>query len=176
VSDALLTLLKWCLLGLVYLFFFRVLQVTWSGATSNVAVRRARRGGKADGADRGRNRPAGQAQRSGPISLVILEPPTDAGTRFEVTGESTIGRDAGCQITLSDTYISQFHARVSITDDGIVVEDLGSTNGTYLNQQLVTRPVVAQPDDRLQLGGIIMELRSSQAAAPTGTSVGEWRR
>lgn len=171
-SDALLTLLKWCLLGLVYLFFFRVLQVTWSGATTNVAVRRA--GGGRFG--RSRNRPVGQAARVGPISLVVLEPPAGVGQRFEIMGEMTIGRDAGCQITLNDTYISQFHARVSSTDEGLVVEDLGSTNGTYLNQQLVTRPMVAQPGDRLQLGGFVMEIRPDRAtAASSAVSDGERR-
>ncbi len=170
-SDALLTLLKWCLLGLVYLFFFRVLQVTWSGATTNVAVRRSER----SRSGRGRKQQTRQAPRVGPISLVVIEPPADAGRHFEVMGEMTIGRDAGCQITLSDTFISQFHARVSPTDDGVVVEDLGSTNGTYLNRQLVTRPVIAQADDRLQLGGIVLELRALDASAMASTPAGEWR-
>ena len=41
----------------------------------------------------------------------------------------------------------------------LVVEDLGSTNGTYVNQQLLTGPVLGRPGDRLQFGGVIMELR-----------------
>ena len=173
-SDALLTLLKWCLLGLVYLFFFRVLQATWSGSTTTVAVRRvgaqgrrARRAAEerppfrpsGGGRSASRNAEVGQAAPGQPISLVVLEPPADAGRHFEVMGEMTIGRAAGCQITLDDTYISQLHARVSATDAGVVVEDLGSTNGTYLNRQRVTTPVVAQPGDSLQFGGIVMELR-----------------
>ncbi len=153
-SDALLTLLKWCLLALVYLFFFRVLQATWFGSTTNVAVKRV--GNSKSKKRRGTQETAGQAEA---ISLVVLEPPTDAGRHFQVMGEMTIGRAAGCQITLDDTYISQLHARVSDVDGGVVIEDLGSTNGTYLNRQRVTTPVIGNPGDRIQLGGIVLELR-----------------
>lgn len=74
-------------------------------------------------------------------------------------GEMTIGRAAGCQISLDDTYISQLHARVAPADGGVVIEDLGSTNGTYLNRQRVTIPVLGGSGDQVQLGGIVMELR-----------------
>jgi hypothetical protein len=152
VSDALLTLLRWCLLALVYLFFFRVLQATWFGSTTNVAVRRVN----------GAATPRRQQAPAAPIEiprLVIIEPLAMAGQHIDVTGEMTIGRGAGCQITLDDTYMSQRHARVAPGDGGLVVEDLGSTNGTYLNQQLVTAPALGHPGDRIQLGGVIMELR-----------------
>ena len=76
-----------------------------------------------------------------------------------VNGELTIGRAAGCEITLDDTYISQMHARVSPGEHGVIVEDLGSTNGTYLNRKRVTAPVVVSPGDRIQVGSTITELR-----------------
>ena len=76
-----------------------------------------------------------------------------------MNGEVTIGRAASCHITLDDTYISQLHARVMPDAGGIAIEDLGSTNGTYLNRQRVTSKVIASIGDRLQLGGIVMELR-----------------
>jgi len=153
VPDALLTLLKWSLLALVYLFFFRVLQATWFGSTTNIAVRRVQ--GKSSKIGR-KNSPS--ATRA--LNLVVLEPPTYAGRQFEVMRELTIGRAAGCQISLDDTYMSQLHARVSPSNDGVIVEDLGSTNGTYINQQRVTAAVEARAGDQVQLGGIVMELRS----------------
>lgn len=151
-SDALLTLLKWCLLALVYLFFFRVLQATWFGSTTNVAVKRV-------GGSKSTNRGNKLVAPVESLSLVVLEPPTYAGRYFEVMGEMTIGRAAGCQITLDDTYISQLHAKVSPGETGVVIEDLGSTNGTYLNRQRVTTPILGGAGDRIQLGGIVMELR-----------------
>lgn len=90
--------------------------------------------------------------------LVIIEPPVLAGQQFEVTGAMTIGRGAGCHLVLDDTYLSQRHAQVSPGDGGVVIEDLGSTNGTYINQQLVTAPVLGRPGDRIQFGGVVMEI------------------
>ena len=76
-----------------------------------------------------------------------------------MNGELTIGRAASCHITLDDTYISQLHARIMPDPNGVAVEDLGSTNGTYLNRQRVTSKVIASPGDHVQFGGIVMELR-----------------
>ena len=77
---------------------------------------------------------------------------------FEVKGEANIGRAAGCEITLDDTFISQVHARLPLNEAGVVLEDLGSTNGTYLNRQKVTSASVVQPGDQIQVGGTVMEL------------------
>ncbi len=148
-SEAVLTLLKWCLLALMYLFFLRVLQASWSGAATSV-VRR----GEPRSERRSSRRPR-KANR-----LAIVEPPAVAGGSFALSKELSIGRAAGCQVTLDDTYVSQLHARVSRNDDGdAVVEDLGSTNGTYLNRQRVTAPVMAQRGDRLQIGSVVMEFQ-----------------
>ncbi len=54
---------------------------------------------------------------------------------------------------------SQIHARVFVRDGQWLVEDLGSTNGTWLNRQKVSGPMVLQRGDRLQIGNTVMELR-----------------
>lgn len=153
-SDALLTLLKWCLLALVYLFFFRVLQATWFGSTTNVTVR-------TEAKPRSGRSQRKQAAVSSPAAnhLVVLEPPDLAGRQFSISGDTTIGRAAGCHISLDDTYISQLHARVSPSGVGMLIEDLGSTNGTYVNRERVTAPVMGGAGDLVQLGGIVMEIR-----------------
>lgn len=76
-----------------------------------------------------------------------------------MNGEITIGRAASCHITLDDTYISQLHTRVTLDPAGVAIEDLGSTNGTYVNRQRVTSTVIASRGDQLKLGDIIMEIR-----------------
>ena len=73
-------------------------------------------------------------------------------------GDTLIGRSANCQVTLDDTYVSQLHARVFARDGQYLVEDLGSTNGTYLNRARVTGSMVMKRGDRLQVGNTVMEL------------------
>jgi hypothetical protein len=164
VTDALLTLLRWCLLGLLYLFFFRVLQATWVG--SRAVAPPAPAAANLGGSFRPASQPAGRGGRrrrdqgrSGPPRLVVVEPPELSGRELLVNGELTIGRAASCNVTLDDTYISQLHARVWLEGDQVAVEDLGSTNGTYLNARRVTTKQYASPGDQLRLGGVVLELR-----------------
>jgi len=161
VSEALLTLLRWCLLALIYLFFFRVLQATWfstvAGRKTGSKATAVAGGAPAPGKRRGSER---KAKRQEPVpTLVIVDPAQAAGQRFAVSGTLSIGRAAGCEITLDDTFISQVHARVSKGQSGVVVEDLGSTNGTYLNRKKVTAPVVVQSGDVIQVGSTVLELQ-----------------
>jgi hypothetical protein len=157
VSEALLTLLRWCLLALVYLFFFRVLQATWS---STVAGRQPDARQKPSEGKRRRRMRVAETRHSGTEpTLRIVEPASAADQRFEVTSTLSLGRAAGCEITLDDTFVSQLHARVTRTPSGVVVEDLGSTNGTYLNRKRVTAPVVMQSGDVVQVGSTVLELQ-----------------
>ena len=64
-----------------------------------------------------------------------------------------------CQVQLDDTYASQFHARIYRRDGSWFVEDLGSTNGTYLNQRRLTAPAEVRAGDRLRIGKTTLELR-----------------
>jgi hypothetical protein len=155
VSEPLLAVLRLCLLALLYLFFLRVLRAVWTEirpprpavavAPSPAPAARPRR-------PRGDDVP-----RHGP-QMRIVEPEELQGQVFDLGDELTIGRAAGCQITLDDTFVSQLHARVFRREGQYLVEDLGSTNGTYLNRQKVTGPMVIRPGDELQIGNTIMEL------------------
>ena len=81
-----------------------------------------------------------------------------AGRTYPLADELTVGRAAGCQVTLDDTFASQLHARVFSREGQLLVEDLGSTNGTYLNRQKVQGPQVMRRGDRLQVGNTVLEL------------------
>ena len=94
---------------------------------------------------------------SGP-RLVVVEPADQRGRVFPLGAEMTMGRAAGCQITLDDTYASQIHARLFQRDGQYLVEDLGSTNGTYLNRRKVAGPMVVHAGDKVQIGNTVMEL------------------
>src|SRR4051794_3147021 len=150
--ESLLTILKFCFLALLYLFFFRVLRAVW--AELNPA--RSAAGAAAPA----RTRPRQSAAKSGPIAKLKVVEPTDArGRTFDLVDELTVGRAGGCQIALADdTYVSQLHARVFRRDGQYWVEDLGSTNGTYLNRKKVGGPMVLRRGDRLQIGRTVLEV------------------
>ncbi|GMQ93932.1 MAG: hypothetical protein BMS9Abin12_1414 [Acidimicrobiia bacterium] len=70
-----------------------------------------------------------------------------------------IGRSPNADIRISDPYSSEFHARVGIQDGQVVVHDLGSTNGTYVNGRRVTSPTSVGRGDTVQIGKTILEVR-----------------
>jgi pSer/pThr/pTyr-binding forkhead associated (FHA) protein len=159
VSDQLLLVLKLCLLALLYLFFFRVVRAVWAELRTPTPVGTAGAAPAAAPASGRRERKAqAKAARARP-QLVVVEPAGQAGRSYPLDNEASIGRAAGCQITLDDTYASQIHARVFAREGQWLVEDLGSTNGTWLNRHKVSGPMVLQRGDRLQIGNTVMELR-----------------
>lgn len=150
-DEQLLTILKFCLLALLYLFFLRVLRAVWTEIRGPKVV--------APKAKASAPRPSKRAERrSAPAQLAVVEPATHKGQRYDLGAEVTVGRAAGCQVTIDDTYASQLHARVFSRDGQLFVEDLGSTNGTFLNRQKVQGPQVMHRGDRLQVGNTVMEL------------------
>lgn len=155
-DEQLLTILKLCLLALLYLFFFRVLRAVWAEVRGpSVAVAGPAR--PAAAAPSGRQVRKAE-RRALPVQLSIVEPASLRGRTFPLAEELTVGRAAGCQVTLDDTYASQIHARVFAREGQLFVEDLGSTNGTYLNRRKVQGPQVMRRGDRLQVGNTVLEL------------------
>jgi pSer/pThr/pTyr-binding forkhead associated (FHA) protein len=71
----------------------------------------------------------------------------------------TIGRAAGCNIVIDDHFVSSVHTRIFQRDDTWMIEDLGSTNGTYLNRRKVTGPSVIHKGDQVQVGNVVLEVR-----------------
>jgi pSer/pThr/pTyr-binding forkhead associated (FHA) protein len=161
VSEPLLNILTLCLLALLYLFFLRVLQAVWAEVNGprQRAPKGRRRAAAAAPAMAGAAAASTRRRKSGtPTVLRVIEPESERGRSFPLADELTVGRAAGCHVTLDDTYISQLHARVFRRDGRFLVEDLGSTNGTYLNRAKVSGPMPMSSGDRLQVGSVVMEL------------------
>ena len=83
-----------------------------------------------------------------------------AGTRLGLTDQQiTIGRADDATLVLSDDYASTRHARLFPQDGQWLVEDLGSTNGTYLDRQKVTQPTPVPIGVPIRIGKTVLELR-----------------
>ena len=69
------------------------------------------------------------------------------GHRWQLTQTIVLGREASCDVVIADRQISRYHARITPTSEGVMLEDLGSKNGTHHNGQLLSAPVVLQDGD-----------------------------
>jgi serine phosphatase RsbU (regulator of sigma subunit) len=89
--------------------------------------------------------------------LVAIEG-TAQGKRVQVGAEPvTIGRDAGQTLVFADTQVSRFHARVSLVNDEVVVEDLKSTNGTFVQTTRITTPLTLREGNVLRVGSQLLK-------------------
>ena len=94
--------------------------------------------------------------------LEIIEGP-QAGRQVQLATVVDIGRDASLPLGLDqDSQVSRRHARVTAQGGQAVVEDLGSTNGTYVNEQPIHAPHALRPGDKVRVGLTVIELRSTQ--------------
>lgn len=134
--ESLLTILKLCALALLYLFFLRVLRAVWAEVSSTRTAALAASSAAPGRAPSPRRSPVRRERAAS--QLTVVEPAGLKGRSFGLADELTVGRAAGCQITLDDDYVSQLHARIFQRDGMLFVEDLGSTNGTYLNSNKVS--------------------------------------
>lgn len=101
---------------------------------------------------------------AGAAAVVTVTAGPDKGREFRLhRGTSVIGRDRGCEVTLSDPLVSRQHARINITDIAEVV-DLGSANGVVLGDAVVSRSVLG-PADTIVVGDTELLLRMNRTAA-----------
>jgi hypothetical protein len=78
--------------------------------------------------------------------LARLSLPTDGGRAY------WLGRNPGSDLVFSHRTVSRSHARLNVGPEGWILTDLGSTNGTWINGWIVTRPQVVRPGDRVSFG------------------------
>jgi len=93
--------------------------------------------------------------------------PPGSGVRF------TIGRTRDCDLCLTDLSVSRMHALLVRREDGWVLSDLGSHNGTRLNGWLVREPVPVQAGDRVEFGSMVFIIQGDPPAEPEPTAPGE---
>ena len=91
------------------------------------------------------------------------------GKTFGVIGALTLGRSAECDISIPSDEISRHHAKLQVVPDGVTVEDMGSANGTFVNNQRVHGSVLMKHGDELRLDTVRFLLRSPAAEAASAT-------
>jgi len=171
-TDQVLNILKFVLLGLLYLFFARVLWAVWSEVRAP-----NQRGGRPTVTANPRPAPvpaptpaggivppkqsrraAKQDARRRAARLVVIEPKQRQGVTVPLTGEITVGRDPNCTISIADdSYVSQLHLRFYDYEGQPMVEDLDSTNGSFHNGNRLKGSKLVHPGDRIQVGTTVIE-------------------
>ncbi len=147
--PALIHALTWIFLGLLWLFFLRAIRAVW------VEVRQQRRSFE-EAAEEVKK---ASGSNLSPLKLRIVEPQDIAGTSYELKEETTIGRSPGCGVPIEfDDFASGIHARIFVRDNKLWIEDLESTNGTFLNEREVLRPVQLKRGDIVQAGNTLFEV------------------
>jgi DNA-binding winged helix-turn-helix (wHTH) protein len=82
--------------------------------------------------------------------LIAQTGPLD-GQRWMIESTLVVGREPGCEITVPNREVSRYHARFTLTSQGVTIEDLGSKNGTHCNGQPVSEPILLQDGDIIQI-------------------------
>jgi hypothetical protein len=148
-SPFVLSVLKYALLALLYFFIYRAVRSVAFGVYGRTAARSER---SATGT------PASRGRR--PPSAVVVHAGNGAkGGTIRLSSPLEIGRAGSCTITVDDTYVSQHHARLFPRDGAWYVEDLGSTNGTFLNDHRIGQPTEIHAGDVVRVGKTVLELR-----------------
>ena len=153
-SPFVLSVLKYSLLVLLYFFVFRAIR--------SVAVDV---GGRKRGVATQTRTPAppsaAKPTRGGkpPTQVVVHDPGGAKPITTKLRDSAEIGRGDRCAIRLQDTYVSQVHARLYPKDGAWYVEDLGSTNGTLLNDRRVDAPLEVHAGDVVKIGKTVLELK-----------------
>jgi pSer/pThr/pTyr-binding forkhead associated (FHA) protein len=137
---------------LIWLFFLRVIRAVW------VEVRPPKRRRGADADLGGETQPESRGRRGTKNHLKVIEPDDLRGRTYDVPEEVTLGRAAGCGVQVEDAYTSNIHARMYRREGELWVEDLGSTNGTWVNAERIATPARLGRGDLVQVGGTVFEV------------------
>jgi pSer/pThr/pTyr-binding forkhead associated (FHA) protein len=106
-----------------------------------------------------------------PRASLVVRQGVNAGTTYNITGaEAILGRDEETDIAVRDPEISRRHARISWQSGSYYVEDMGSTNGTFLNGDLVTSPQPLRSGDTIGVGQTLLVFQTEGDAMPAPPS------
>jgi hypothetical protein len=161
-SELTLFLIRIAYLAILWIFVLSAISVIRSdmfGARVPEAARGGSRGAK--GARGSTPKPAKPpSKRRGSPTHVLVTDGANSGERAELEhAPILIGRGTDAAIRLDDDYVSTRHARIAASGDQWFVEDLGSTNGTYIGSVRITQPTTITLGTQVRIGKTILELK-----------------
>jgi pSer/pThr/pTyr-binding forkhead associated (FHA) protein len=158
-SELTLMLIRFAYLAILWIFVLSAISVIRSdmfGARIDQAPRAERREQKRAA----KNRPkTTKRPRGAPTHVAIVDGANAGETAALDEAPLLIGRGSDAAIRLDDDYVSTRHARIAASGDQWFVEDLGSTNGTYIGTQRLTQPTTLQLGSQVRIGKTTLELR-----------------
>ena len=165
-SELTLTIIRLGLLVLLWVFVFSIVGVLRGDLYGTRIVSRSpRRRAERTPAQPPRSKRPSEPKRPRrnsrtPRSLTVTEGPL-SGTSLPLRESGTlIGRNPECALVLDDDFASGRHARIFEREGAWYVEDLGSTNGTFLGSQRLTAPVAVEAGTVLRIGKTVLELKN----------------
>jgi pSer/pThr/pTyr-binding forkhead associated (FHA) protein len=159
-NELSLTIIRVAFLAVLWLFVIAAIGVVRTdllGGPSTTA--RRGRGRQAQSPRQGRPARPSRRGRGSPRTLVVTAGALKGASVDLTQDQITLGRANDATLVLNDDYASSRHARIFPQDGQWIVEDLGSTNGTYLDRQKVTRPMPVPLGVPIRIGKTVLELR-----------------
>lgn len=158
-SELTLFLIRLAFLAILWIFVLSAVSVIRSDMFGARVPEAARGVGERGRAPRAQKPQKPSKRRGAPTHVLVVEG-GNAGQRAELAlAPILIGRGPDAAIRLEDDYVSTRHARIAASGDQWFVEDLGSTNGTYIGTVRITQPTTLALGTQVRIGKTILELR-----------------
>jgi len=157
-SDLTLFLIRFSYLAILWIFVLSAISVIRSDMFG-ARVPEGARVAKAKPGKQGRAAKPTKPRRGSPTQVAVVEGANKGITADLAGAPILIGRGADAAIRLDDDYVSTRHARIAASGDQWFVEDLGSTNGTYVGTARITQPTTISLGMQIRIGKTILELR-----------------
>jgi pSer/pThr/pTyr-binding forkhead associated (FHA) protein len=155
-SELTLFLIKISYLAILWIFVLSAISVVRSDM---FGARVAQGGTREAAAPKARRQPKPKARKGSPTHVLVVDG-ANKGDRADLAeAPILIGRGSDAAIRLDDDYVSTRHARIASSGDQWFVEDLGSTNGTYIGSARITQPTTLTLGTQVRIGKTLLELR-----------------
>ena len=158
-SELTLVVIKFAYLALLWIFVLAVVSVVRSDMFGAKVSRKQSKAAKPAKPAQGRPPKPAKPRRGDPTHVLIREGGNRGETISLASAPLLIGRGTDAAIRLDDDYVSTRHARIARSGEQWFVEDLGSTNGTYVGARRITQPTVLGLGSQVRIGKTILELR-----------------